>query len=112
MKKDRLQAYLLILIAIITICLCAMHDNFAIVRYEHIDTGAVGIKADTSYGIDINTASKDDLMTISGIGEVIADRILEYREEIGGFKYMEELLEVEGIGESKYQSIIEVFYVG
>lgn len=51
--------------------------------------------------ININTATKEDLMTISGIGEVYATRIIEYRELIGHFTCLEELLEIKGIGEKR-----------
>ena len=51
--------------------------------------------------ININTVTKEDLMTVSGIGEVYATRIIEYREQIGYFTCLEELLEVKGIGEKR-----------
>lgn len=51
--------------------------------------------------ININTATKEELMTISGIGEVYATRIIEYRELIGHFTCLEELLEIKGIGEKR-----------
>ena len=51
--------------------------------------------------IDLNTADKAQLMTLDGVGEVIAQRILDYRESHGGFASVEELLEVDGIGEKR-----------
>lgn len=51
--------------------------------------------------ININTATKEELMTITGIGEVYATRIIEYRELIGHFTCLEELLEIKGIGEKR-----------
>ena len=53
--------------------------------------------------ININIATKEELMTISGIGEVYATRIIEYREQIGYFTCLEELLEVKGIGEKRLE---------
>ena len=42
-------------------------------------------------------------MAIPGIGQVMALRIVEYRELIGSFTYMEQLRDVRGIGETRYQ---------
>ncbi|HOV42208.1 MAG TPA: helix-hairpin-helix domain-containing protein, partial [Oscillospiraceae bacterium] len=50
-----------------------------------------------SYPLDINSASVDELMTLDGIGEVLAQRIVSYREENGGFGSVEEVMEVKGI---------------
>lgn len=54
--------------------------------------------------INLNTATVDELMTIRGIGETYAKRIVEFRESIGGFTYMEQLKEIEGIGEGRYNA--------
>lgn len=55
----------------------------------------------TAGRIDLNTADMEELMSLDGLGEVTARRILAYRESHGGFASVEELLEVEGIGEKK-----------
>ncbi len=55
--------------------------------------------------IDINTASKEQLMTLSGIGEAKADNIIDYRERIGGFSAPAEIMDVNGIGEGLYARI-------
>ena len=58
--------------------------------------------------IDINTATADELaQEISGIGAVKSKSIVEYREKIGGFIELEQLLEVRGIGQKTLQKISE-----
>lgn len=55
--------------------------------------------------VSINSATREELMTIPGIGQALADRIIEYRDGRGGFEYVEELLNVYGIGESLFNKI-------
>lgn len=57
--------------------------------------------------ININTASLDQLDTLPGIGPVIAQRIIDYRESIGGFPSIEAITEVSGIGEATFGKIKE-----
>lgn len=57
--------------------------------------------------VNINKASKDQLMTLKGVGNSTAEKIIEYRNKEGGFKKIEQLLEVSGIGESKFNKIKE-----
>lgn len=64
-----------------------------------------------SYPADINLADRDILMSISGIGEVTADRIIEYRDSVGVICNMDMLLEVNGIGEATLDLLKEYFYV-
>lgn len=55
--------------------------------------------------VNINTANQSELDSLPGIGPSIAQKIIEYREENGNFKNIEELQNVKGIGDAKYEEI-------
>ncbi len=55
--------------------------------------------------VNVNTASVKELEVLPGIGEVLAQRIVEYRENNGPFKTPEDLLKVRGIGPKKLEEI-------
>ena len=70
---------------------------------EDIVTG----NADVSGKVNINTAGKEELMTLTGIGEAKAQSILDYREEHGQFGSIEDLMLIEGIKEGVFNKIKE-----
>ena len=55
--------------------------------------------------ININTANVSELKQITGIGESTANKIIDYRENVGKFKKIEDIKEVKGIGDSKFESL-------
>ena len=57
--------------------------------------------------ININQAGEDELTMLPGIGPALAKRIVEYRENVGPFRTVQDLKNVSGIGEHKLQSIID-----
>src|SRR5699024_12738858 len=55
--------------------------------------------------ISLNTATVADLVTLPGVGEKTAQAIIDFRESNGGFSTVEDLLQVKGIGPSKFEQI-------
>lgn len=61
--------------------------------------------------ININTASTEELMSLDGVGEATADKIIAYRQEHGSFSSIEEIKEVSGIGEKKFEAMKDAITV-
>jgi comEA protein len=66
----------------------------------------------TTKKVNINTANLEELQTLPRIGEKVAQRIIDYREEHGEFKKIEELMKVQGVGEKIFKLIKDKIEVG
>ena len=62
--------------------------------------------------ININTASQKELEELSGIGPVLAQRIIDYREKNGYFSTIEDIKKVSGIGDKRFEAIKDSITVG
>ena len=62
-------------------------------------------KAASTEKVNINTATSEQLQTLPGIGPALAKTIIEHRTKNGKFSKIEELLNVKGVGEKKFQKI-------
>jgi len=62
--------------------------------------------------VNLNTAGREELMTLKGIGEARAEDILAYRQEHGAFGSIEEIMEVPGIKEAAFRKIKDDITVG
>ena len=62
--------------------------------------------------ININTADHKTLTTLPGIGQVLAQRIIDYRESAGDFRAVEELMNIDGIGEKRMEQLLDLVTIG
>ena len=75
----------------------------ALIRYA--DEGPSGVNVQTGGRININTASETELCTLNGIGTSYARAIIAFRDECGGFRTIEDIKKVRGIGEKTFEKI-------
>ena len=69
-------------------------------------------KGSVATQVDLNTASREQLMQIKGIGPALADRIVEFRKEHGPFRRVEDILKVRGVGEKSLAKLKPHLKVG
>ena len=62
-------------------------------------------KAASTEKVNLNTATAEQLQTLPGVGPALAKVIIEYRTKTGKFNKIEELLNVKGVGEKKFQQM-------
>lgn len=116
MKKG---SSVLLLICAFSLCLVIgifigrnLNDDYTSFPQNDIKVDMNTPDADADYRLDINIATKAQLMELPGIGEMIADRILAYRTQYGQFQAIEDLMNVEGIGNKKLLQIESLIKVG
>lgn len=63
------------------------------------------------FPLDLNTATYEELILIPRVGDVTAQRILQYRDHLGGYEALEQLMEIKGIGEATFARIAPYLYV-
>jgi len=64
-----------------------------------------------TYPLNLNTCTYEELLSVEGIGESKASLILEYREYLGGYTSVEQLKDIKGIGDGIYEKIAPYFTV-
>ncbi len=86
---------------------CSCPDTINDACMKKADTKETKEELSKDNKISINTASLDQLQTLPGIGESKAKAIIEYREQNNGFKDIEEIKNISGIGESTFDKFKE-----
>ncbi len=69
------------------------------------ENATLTVQPDTLGKINLNTAPLSQLCLLPGIGEATAEKIISYRENVAIFKRIEDIMKIEGIGNSKFQKI-------
>ncbi len=82
-------------------------------RQDQVQTDLSGSTESANLGkVNINTADRRQLMLLPGIGEALADRIIDERSKNGPFSSPEDLTRVEGIGEKKLADMLDFITIG
>lgn len=86
----------------VAVAFTAVSDRFALtpLTVELLTTTTQEIALLT---VNLNTATTEELQQLEGIGKVLAARIIAYREAHGGFRTIDDLKDVEGIGETRLE---------
>lgn len=109
-EKKELRWFLIILAVFLVVCIVIYVVSGYIGRAQYashtpIVRPSLSDEIPEEQKININTATKEELMTVNGIGSVTADNIIEYREHNNGFLDVDELTEVHGIGEKSLEKM-------
>jgi competence protein ComEA len=82
-----------------------MKKLFAVLLVASFVFGVVHLAfAEDSQKVNINTATVQELIKLDRIGPAFAQRIVQYREEIGPFRMPEDIMKVKGIGEKTFEA--------
>ncbi len=79
---------------------------------EHSAPLSQGSTTERTKRVNLNTATEEELITLPGIGEVYARRILDYRAKNGSFSSVDQLLNVPGIGQKRLEDILDLITIG
>jgi len=78
---------------------------------ESAEDGASDAILSVQFPLELNRATYGQLLFIPGVGDVTAQRIMQYREHLGGYSRLSQLLDIHGIGENTYQRITAYLYL-
>ncbi len=121
MKSDKRQTMILIGVALIAVAGVllyvalsqpAVYESGSAASYSQnsnqsttAPVSVVVTERDYVYPIDLNTATLDELMSIEGLGEARASAILEYRDYLGAYTDVSQIMNIKGISETIYDEV-------
>jgi DNA uptake protein ComE-like DNA-binding protein len=98
-----------VILFLVSVALVGVGVNFWLKEYAPVQK-LISFDANITK-TDLNQADKDALITIPGIGEKLAQRILDYRSSQGGFNELAELRNIKGITPSRYEKLKGLLYI-
>jgi len=98
-----------VILFLIAVALIGLGINFLTKHCSQIRV--IGYVSQDVGRINLNQADKESLIDVPGIGEKLAQRIIDYRKQNRGFGYISELKNIKGIGDFKYKAIRGYFTV-
>ena len=98
-----------VILFLIIVALLGLGINFLTKHFSQIRV--IGYVSQDIGKINLNQANLETLIDIPGIGKILAQRIIDYRQKNGRFKDVTELENIKGIGKSKYQAIKDYFEI-
>lgn len=99
---NKREIWILIILIVVLVSLNVV--NY--IKRENLKNSHSLLVVEGAIQISINEAIAAELEDLPGVGPVLADRIVEYRKAHGGFKKLEELKSVQGIGDKIFQKIL------
>lgn len=111
---DRILLVTALLLCAVLLMLPLREDPYEEMPFES-ETTAVPQELDEFLKLDstdINSADQEELISLPGIGEVLAERILQYRAAHGSFQNWEEFRNIQGVGERLIETLRPVAYLG
>ena len=113
MKKLQKRYYILVVVLAILagiLLRCVENDSFKIVKNSTVyapenETVSLAAEYDSEEKVNINDADVYDLSRLSGIGEALGKRIIDFRTKNGNFEVIQDIMKVDGIGEKKFLEI-------